>query len=141
MVLAIILDGIPESIVIGLGILEGGTVSVALLAAIFVSNLPEAIAGSVGMKAGGASRRRILLMWCVIALVCVRPSAAGFVLFADVPARWIAFVQSFAGGTILMMLANSMIPEAYEHGGSWRASSRFWDSAPSVGVIVLEHSK
>ena len=141
MVLAIILDGIPESIVIGLGILEGGTVSVALLAAIFVSNLPEAIAGSVGMKAGGASRRRILLMWCVIALVCASASAAGFVLFADVPARWIAFVQSFAGGAILMMLANSMIPEAYEHGGKLAGVFTVLGFCASVGVIVLEHSK
>ena len=63
MVLAIILDGIPELIVIGLGILEGGTISIAMLTAIFISNLPEAIAGTVGMKAGGASRGKILSLW------------------------------------------------------------------------------
>ena len=70
MVLAIILDGVPESIVIGLGIFEEGSVSLAMLVAVFISNLPEAIAGSTGMKASGWSRARILLLWCVVALVC-----------------------------------------------------------------------
>jgi ZIP family zinc transporter len=67
MVLAIILDGIPESIVIGLGIFEGGTVSLAMLVAVFISNLPEAIAGSSGMKAGGWKKSKIILLWVVIA--------------------------------------------------------------------------
>ena len=114
--------------------------SLAMLAAIFVSNLPEAIAGSVGMKAGGASPRKILFLWCIIALVCARASAAGFVLFGDVPARWIAFVQAFAGGAILMMLANSMMPEAYEHGGKLAGVFTVLGFCASVGVIVLEHS-
>ena len=68
-----------------------------MLTAIFISNLPEAIAGTVGMKAGGVSRGKILSLWCVIALVCAMASAAGFVLFGDIPAHWIAFVQAFAG--------------------------------------------
>ncbi len=140
MVLAIILDGIPESIVIGLGMLEGGAVSLAMLAAIFVSNLPEAIAGSVGMQAGGASRGKILWLWCIIALVCAFASAAGFVLFGDVPAHWIAFVQAFAGGAILMMLANSMIPEAYEHGGKLAGVFTVLGFCASVSVIILEHA-
>ena len=114
--------------------------SLAMLAAIFVSNLPEAIAGSVGMKAGGASPRKILFLWCSIALVCARASAAGFVLFGDVPARWIAFVQAFAGGAILMMLANSMMPEAYEHGGKLAGVFTVLGFCASVGVIILEHS-
>ncbi len=141
MVLAIILDGIPESIVIGLGILEGGTVSLAMLAAIFISNLPEAIAGTVGMKAGGASRGKILSLWCVITLVCALASAAGFVLFGDVPTHWIAFVQAFAGGAILMMLANSMIPEAYEHGGKLAGVFTVLGFCASVAIIVLEHAR
>ena len=141
MVLAIILDGIPESIVIGLGILEGGTVSLAMLAAIFISNLPEAIAGTVGMKAGGVSRGKILSLWCVIALVCAVASAAGFVLFGDIPAHWIAFVQAFAGGAILMMLANSMIPEAYEHGGKFAGVFTVLGFCASVAIIVFEHSQ
>ncbi len=67
MFLAIILDGIPESIVIGLGLFEQGSVSLAMLVAVFISNLPEAIAGSTGMKAAGTRRGRIILLWCVVA--------------------------------------------------------------------------
>jgi ZIP family zinc transporter len=98
MVLAIILDGVPESIVIGLGITEGGAVSLAMLVAVFISNLPEAIAGSIGMKAGGASRGKIILLWFVIVLVCAVASVAGYSWFRGVSDRWLAFVQAFAGG-------------------------------------------
>jgi len=70
MVLGIVLDGIPESIVIGLGIFEGGKVSLAMLVAVFVSNLPEAIAGTTGMKAGGWKNKKIILLWLFIAVVC-----------------------------------------------------------------------
>ena len=59
MVLAIILDGIPESFVIGMGVFEGGKVSLAMLVAVFISNMPESIAGSSGMKAGGWGRWKI----------------------------------------------------------------------------------
>ena len=141
MVLAIILDGVPESMVIGIGILEGGDVSPAMLAAVFISNLPEAIAGSVGMKAGGASRAAILSLWCVIALVCAAASAAGFCLFGGISPNWIAFVQAFSGGAILMMLANSMMPEAYAHGGKLAGVFTVLGFWVSVAIIVFEHSR
>jgi ZIP family zinc transporter len=140
-VLAIILDGVPESIVIGLGILEGGTVSLAMLAAVFISNLPEAIAGSVGMKANGASRVKIISLWCIIALACALASAAGFCLFGGISPNWIAFVQAFSGGAILMMLANSMMPEAYEHGGKLAGVFTVLGFSTSVAIIVFEHSQ
>src|SRR5215467_13701946 len=117
MVLAIILDGVPESIVIGLGILEEGTVSLAMLVAVFISNLPEAIAGTIGMRGSGWNKKRIILLWFSIAVVCAFASVAGYTLFSGVSERWMSFIQAFAGGAILMMLANSMIPESYEHGG------------------------
>ena len=107
MVLAIILDGVPESIVIGLGMFEKGTVSLAMLVAVFISNLPEALAGSVGMKANGWSRSRITFLWLIIAIVCALSSVAGYSLFANASQHWLAFIQAFAGGAILMMLANS----------------------------------
>jgi ZIP family zinc transporter len=78
MVLGIILDGMPESIVIGLGIFEGGKVSLAMLVAVFVSNLPEAIAGTTGMKAGGWKNKNIILLWLFIAVVCAFSTLAGF---------------------------------------------------------------
>ena len=138
MVLAIILDGIPESAVIGLGILENGSVSLAMLIAVFVSNLPEAIAGTTGMKSAGWSRTKILLLWLVIAVVCALATVAGFSLFANVSKFWLAFIEAFAGGAILMMLTNTMMPEAYEHGGKATGIFTVLGFVVSVVVILLE---
>ena len=140
MVLAIILDGIPESIVIGLGLFEGGTISVAMLAAVFISNLPEAIAGSSGMKSDGWSKRKITLLWLFIVLVCSLATVAGFSLFTNTTEKWLSFIQAFAGGAILMMLANSMIPEAYEHGGKHAGLATVLGFFLSVSTILLENS-
>jgi ZIP family zinc transporter len=140
MVLAIILDGIPESIVIGLGIFEGGSVSMAMLVAVFISNLPEAIAGTTGMKSSGWSRKKILFIWLGIALVCAFSTVAGFSLFSGASEHWMAFIQSFAGGAILIMLANSMIPEAYEHGGKLAGVFTVMGFFLSVTIIILENS-
>lgn len=138
MVLAIILDGIPESIVIGLGIFEGGKISLAMLVAVFISNLPEAIAGSNGMKEGGWSRTKIQLLWVFIALICALSSVAGYAFFSNASTEWISFIQAFAGGAILMMLANSMIPEAYEHGGKLAGVFTVLGFSVSVAVVIFE---
>jgi zinc transporter, ZIP family len=138
MVLAIILDGIPESIVIGLGIFEGGAVSIAVLVAVFISNLPEALAGSIGMKAGGWGRKKIILLWVVIALVCAAASVAGYSLFSGATDQWLSFIQAFAGGAILMMLANSMMPEAFEHGGKMAGVFTVLGFAVSLTIVLLE---
>lgn len=140
MVLAIILDGIPESIVIGLGMFEGGKVSIAMLVAVFISNLPEALAGSTGMKASGWSRKKIIFLWTVIALICAVSSIAGFSLFSGASEEWLAFIQAFAGGAILIMLANSMIPEAYEHGGKLAGIFTVLGFFLSVAMVILENS-
>ncbi len=140
MVLAIILDGIPESIVIGLGIFEGGTVSMAMLVAVFISNLPEAIAGTTGMKASGWSKTKIISLWALIAMVCAFSTIAGFSLFSQASVQWLSFIQAFAGGAILMMLANSMIPEAYEHGGKLTGVFTVLGFSISILVVILENS-
>jgi zinc transporter, ZIP family len=140
MVLAIILDGIPESIVIGLGLFEAGSISLAMLVAVFISNLPEAIAGSTGMKASGWSRKKINLLWLVIAVVCAVATVAGYSLFSNASNQWLSFIQAFAGGAILMMLANSMIPEAYEHGGKLAGVFTVLGFFVSVAIVILENS-
>jgi ZIP family zinc transporter len=142
MVLGIILDGIPESIVIGLGIFEGaGTVSISMLVAVFISNLPESIAGSTGMKANGWSPKKIFLLWLVIALVCSASTLAGYSLFSGASPHWLSFIQAFAGGAILMMLANSMIPEAFEHGGKLAGIFTVFGFALSVIMVILENTR
>jgi ZIP family zinc transporter len=116
-VLGIVLDGIPESAVIGLGLLEGTGVSVAMIAAVFLSNLPEAIAATTGLRADGWATRRILGLWLVVAVVCGLASLAGYAAFESAGPGALAFVLGFAGGAILTMLADTMMPEAFEHGG------------------------
>ncbi|MGO9612811.1 MAG: ZIP family metal transporter [Dissulfurispiraceae bacterium] len=140
MVLAIILDVIPETIVIGLGIFEGGTVSLAMLVAVFISNLPEAIAGTTGMKASGWNRGKIIFFWLFIALVCAGSTLAGYNLFSNASEHWLAFIQAFAGGAILMMLANSMMPEAYEHGGKLAGVFTVLGFFVSVAMVIFENS-
>ena len=116
-VLGTVLDGIPESMVIGLTIFEGGAVGAAYLAAVFISNLPESISSTAGLVTGGWKKSRILWMWIAIALVSGLASLAGYGLFQDSSPDTVAFVLAFAAGAILTMLADTMMPEAFEHGG------------------------
>ena len=140
MVLAIILDGIPESIVIGLGFYKEGTISIAMFMAVFISNLPEAIAGTTGMKSSGWSRKKITLLWLIIAVVCAIATVAGFILFRNTSVTWLSFIQAFAGGAILIMLANSMIPESYEHGGKLAGIFTVLGFFVSVYIVIFENS-
>jgi ZIP family zinc transporter len=116
-VLGTVLDGIPESIVIGLTIYESGTVGAAYLTAVFVSNVPEAISSTAGLVTSGWRSTRILAMWTLIALVSGLASLVGYALFQHASPDTLAFVNAFAAGAILTMLADTMMPEAYEHGG------------------------
>jgi zinc transporter, ZIP family len=116
-VLGIVLDGIPESAVIGLGLLNGAGVSVAVIAAVFLSNLPEAIAATTGLEAGGWRPGRIMGLWVLVAVVSGLASLAGYAVFDSAGPGALAFVLAFAGGAILTMLADTMMPEAFEHGG------------------------
>jgi zinc transporter, ZIP family len=116
-VLGIVLDGIPESLVLGLTVLEEGAVSAALLVAVFLSNLPEAIAATTGLAQAGWAKARILGLWILVMTVAGLAALAGYVLLDTASPRTIAFVLAFAGGAILTMLADTMMPEAFAHGG------------------------
>ena len=118
-VLGSVLDGIPESMVIGLTIFEGGAVGAAYLAAVFISNLPESISSTSGLLSSGWVKSRILWMWIGITVVSALASMAGYGLFQDSSPETVALVLTFAAGAILTMLANTMMPEAFEHGGRW----------------------
>ena len=118
-VLGTVLDGIPESMVIGLTIFEGGAVGAAYLAAVFISNLPESISSTSGLLASGWLKSRILWLWIGIMVISALASLAGYSLFQNSSPGVVAFVLTFAAGAILTMLANTMMPEAFEHGGKW----------------------
>jgi ZIP family zinc transporter len=116
-VLGTVLDGVPESMVIGLTIFEGGAVGAAYLAAVFISNLPESISSTSGLLTGGWKKARILWMWIGITLFSGLASLAGYGLFQNSSPDTVAFVLAFAAGAILTMLADTMMPEAFQHGG------------------------
>jgi zinc transporter, ZIP family len=116
-VLGIILDGVPESAVLGLTVLESGTIGVAVLAAVFLSNLPESIAATSGLRSSGWSWGSVYGLWTGIVLVSGVAAAVGYQLMSAATPAAFAFVLAFAGGAILSMLATTMMPEAYEYGG------------------------
>jgi ZIP family zinc transporter len=116
-VLGTVLDGIPETAVLGLSLLAGEGVSVAVLVAVFLSNLPEAIAATTGLVAAGWPRGRVLGLWALVAVVCGLASLVGYVLLDEASPRTVAIVLAFAGGAVLTMLADAMMPEAFERGG------------------------
>ena len=115
--LGIILDGIPESLVLGLTVLEAGTVSAAFLVAVFIANLPEAIAATAALERAGRDPRRLMRFWVLIALGFGLASLLGYVLLDSASPQTLAIVLAFAGGAVLTMLAKTMMPETFHHGG------------------------
>lgn len=108
-----LLDGIPESIVIGVSMIRGGAVSMVAVIAIFLSNLPEGMSSSAGMKKAGRSARYVFGVWAGIALISGLAALAGYSLFSDFSADVIAATTAVAAGAILSMLVDTMIPEAF----------------------------
>jgi zinc transporter, ZIP family len=111
------LDGIPEQMVLGIGLAGGEPVSAGLLAAIFVSNLPEAIGGAVDMRRQMHGRGQVARNWVGIALFCTLATVAGYALADVTGGDFRAFVNGFAAGALIVMLVDSMIPEATEQAG------------------------
>jgi ZIP family zinc transporter len=116
-VIGTLLDGVPESLVLGMGLAVGGAVSAAFLLAVFVSNLPEAVGGTVALRETGTAPRTILWMWVGLVLASGVAAALGYALVRVLPAADGTYVQAFAAGAVLTMLADTMMPEAFEHGG------------------------
>ncbi len=119
--LGTLLDGIPESLVLGtslaLGSPDAPGVSVAFLVAVVISNLPEGIAGTRCLVAEGHPQRRVLLMWVGLVAASAAAAAAGYAFATLAPGADGRLVQSFAAGAMLTMLADTMMPEAFKHGG------------------------
>jgi ZIP family zinc transporter len=110
-----LLDGIPESIVIGLSMLEGGAVSTVAVIAIFLSNVPEGLSSAAGMRKAGRSAAYVFGVWTAIALASGIAAWVGYAVFSDFSADVVAATTAIAAGAILSMLADTMVPEAFEH--------------------------
>jgi ZIP family zinc transporter len=119
LVLGSVLDGVPESVAIGITILANpsGTVSIAMVAAVFLSNIPEGLSATIGLRDAGRTPRFVVGLWSAIVVVSVLAAVVGYELLGGASPDVLSFVQAFAAGTILTMLANTMMPEAFTNGG------------------------
>ncbi len=117
---AVTLDGVPENMALGVSLIgnedEGITGSVALLVAIFVSNLPESLVGAVAMRQGGLSGRAVVGIWSLTALALSAAVVLGYAALSSVSHELLAFPLAFAGGAVLASVADTLMPEAFEHG-------------------------
>lgn len=116
--LGALLDGIPESVAVGVSLLEGSGVGLAFVAAVFISNFPESMSAATGMRKAGHSSRYVLGVWSAVMLASGLAAALGYALLGGVSDDVVATIQAFAAGSILVMLADTMMPEAFEEGGS-----------------------
>jgi ZIP family zinc transporter len=112
-----LLDNIPESIILGMSLGLGGAINMAFLMAVFISNLPEGVAGTLNMEAAGRPRGKIFGMWAWLVLISAACAGLGYLIVSWLPAADGRFAQAFAAGAMLTMLADAMMPEAYQHGG------------------------
>lgn len=117
-VLGSLLDGIPESVAIGVTLLGGGSIGLPVVAAVFLSNIPESLSAATGLQKAGHSTRWVLGLWTAVALVSSLAAAVGYVALDGASGNVVAAIQAFAAGAILTMLADTMLPEATEGGGS-----------------------
>ena len=117
LLLGALLDGIPEQAAIGLGLATGGQVGAALVAAVFISNVPESLASAEAMRQAGRPRSHVVRLWGAVGLVCVGATVLGYLVLEGVSGNVQGAVQGFAAGAILVMLTDAMIPEALKHGG------------------------
>ncbi len=111
--LGALLDGVPETAVQGVSLTGGGTLSVAVLVAVVISNFPEGMSSTADLKESGRGARYVFGLWSGIAVVCALSAIGGYVLLGGVPEGAQSFVMAFAAGAILAMICDTMIPEAF----------------------------
>lgn len=114
---AVTLDGVPENLALGVALGGAGSGGLALLAAIFVSNLPEALVGASSMKSQGRSNRSVIALWTACAALLVVAVVVGAGPLANTDPETISLPLAFAAGAVIASLADTLMPEAYEHGG------------------------
>ncbi|HEX8913658.1 MAG TPA: hypothetical protein VF796_14965 [Humisphaera sp.] len=135
-VVGALMDGIPESVAIGVSLLRGGAVSWVMVAAVFLSNVPESLSSAAGMKRAGRSRRYVLSLWTGVLLISGLAALVGYTTLRGASGNTIGGIQAFAAGAILTMLASTMMPEAYETGG---AAVGLVTSVGFLAAFVLSH--
>ena len=131
------LDGIPEQLVLGIGIAAGGEVSIGLLVAIFVSNLPEAIGSATEMQKAGRKPAQIRLLWIAVAVVCLLATIVGYAIADIASGELLGGIDGFAAGALLVMLIDSMVPEATRKAGDVAGLLTTLGFAVAAGLSAL----
>ncbi len=116
--LGAVLDGIPESVALGIALFNSAATGFLMLVAIFLSNFPESISSLAGLKNEGFKNKRIYLLWGIAGVATLAVTVISYQFLHGLPRNTIGVLEAFAAGAILAMLADSMIPEAYEEGGT-----------------------
>jgi ZIP family zinc transporter len=116
-VVGAVLDGIPESVAIGVGLVGGKAVPATVVAAVFLSNIPESLSAATGLQKANHSPRWILTLWTGVTVISAVAAAVGYAVLGDASPNVVGVLQAFAAGAILTMLVDTMVPEAFEHGG------------------------
>ncbi|QHS22010.1 ZIP family metal transporter [Virgibacillus sp. MSP4-1] len=124
-----LIDSLPEAVVIGISMIDT-KVSMVLVSAIFISNLPEGLSSTIGLKESQYSKAKILILWTTVFIITGLCSLGGYVLLDDVSGHVIAIINTFAAGGIVAMVSSTMMPEAYEDGGA------IVGMITSVGLII-----
>ena len=119
-----VMDTLPESAMIGMSLIGGGTVSLALLVSVFISNIPEGLSSTVGLRQSGFSKKKIIVMWSLVVFFSALSALAGATLLEAASNSIKAIVSCLAAGAIIAMLASTMMPAAYKEGG------------PTVGIVT-----
>jgi zinc transporter, ZIP family len=112
-----LLDNVPESMILGMGLAQGSPINLAFITAVFVSNLPEGLAGTISLEAAGRSHRTVFWMWAILVIISALCAGLGYAIVHFLPALDGQLAQAFAAGAMLTMIADAMMPEAFEHGG------------------------
>lgn len=123
--LGAVLDGIPESVALGIALLNPQGIGFLLMSAIFLSNLPESIASANDLAKEGYARKKIFIIWFSVAIASILITILSYLFLKELSFNTLGILESFAAGAILAMLVDSMMPEAFEYGG------------PSIGILTV----
>lgn len=135
-----LLDGVPESLVLGLSLVHAPQVSLAFVFAVAIGNIPQGLGGTAGMLSAGWSRSRITRLWLAVCGLSILSAVLGYALATQFPGATGAVVEAFAAGALLVMLCDSMIPEAFEHGGSESGLFLVFGFAVAVALSLAQLS-
>jgi ZIP family zinc transporter len=133
-----LLDGVPESLVLGLSLVHSPQVSLAYIFALGISNIPQGLGGTAGMLSSGWPRSRITRLWLAVCGASILAAAVGYAAAQLMPSATGALLDAFAAGALLVMLADSMIPESFEHGGKETGLSLVFGFGLALAITLAQ---